>query len=141
MQSNYMLSAELWPLLGGLSRYPFMCSLRSASRKHFCGCSLIAPNAVLTAAHCVDKHSEQYRRPTIQLGRFYRSEADDFEEYATQEVMIHPDWDPSSNANDAAVILLNGQSYLEFVELAEGGAWKIKDPTNVVLSRTGVMIA
>lgn len=34
-------------------RFPYMCNLKDNNHKHVCGGVLIAPQAVLTAAHCV----------------------------------------------------------------------------------------
>lgn len=48
-----------------------MCALRIATEKSssvlYCGCTLIAPNVVLTAAHCVAESN--LRTPTVEVGQ------------------------------------------------------------------------
>jgi len=36
--------------------WPWQCSLQNASHVHMCGCSIISPNYVITAAHCKYVH-------------------------------------------------------------------------------------
>lgn len=48
----------------------WFCSVRTAtSNAHFCGCSLVAPNLILTAAHCIDQPSRELAYPRIDIGR------------------------------------------------------------------------
>lgn len=49
-------------------RYKWVCSLRGNNDFHFCGCSLIAPSVVLTAAHCLDQADTSLSRPWVEVG-------------------------------------------------------------------------
>jgi secreted trypsin-like serine protease len=53
--------------VAALCRYDWMCSLRGANDFHFCGCSLIAPNVVLSAAHCLDHDDPVLNRPWVEV--------------------------------------------------------------------------
>jgi hypothetical protein len=51
-------------------RWPWVCSVRSSkSDAHFCGCSLVAPRLVVTAAHCLDQTRADLALPNIDIGR------------------------------------------------------------------------
>ena len=69
-----LVAPDFFRIVGGQNAPPgafkWLCSVRSAaSGAHFCGCSLIAPNLVLTAAHCLDSKSEALAYPLIHVGR------------------------------------------------------------------------
>lgn len=103
-------------------RYPFVCSLRHRqTKKHFCGGSLIRKNVVLTAAHCVDHRDANIIRPIVHIGRYHRSQnSQDYEEIKTKKTIIHPHWDPDSNANDLALIFLEKDSSYQPIALKGG---------------------
>jgi secreted trypsin-like serine protease len=41
--------------------------LRGANDFHFCGCSLIAPSVVMSAAHCLDHDDPVLSRPWVEV--------------------------------------------------------------------------
>lgn len=51
-----------------LGRYKWVCSLRTSKDFHFCGCSLVAPNVVMTAAHCLSNADPDYNNPWVEVG-------------------------------------------------------------------------
>lgn len=52
---------------GVCGRYDWMGSLRGTNDFHFCGCSLIAPNVVMSAAHCLDQTDPALRLPWVEV--------------------------------------------------------------------------
>ena len=76
-------------------RYPYAASLQY-NRQHFCGGSLVAPNIVITAAHCTTTPTK------ITLGRYDLDDEMDFdyEIMGVTEKIIHPDYDKTVVEND-----------------------------------------
>jgi secreted trypsin-like serine protease len=69
-------------------RYPYAVSLVYPDGSHECGGSLIAPNIVLSAAHCAEDSTH------VQIGRHDRSDLnDEYEELSILHKLVHPLYD------------------------------------------------
>lgn len=92
-------------IIGGApanTEYPFMVSLQSGGW-HFCGGSLISPNTVLTAAHCVESSST--RSFDVVIGRSDLSSTEG-QRVDVSQIHIHPNYDTYSIDSDIAVVRL-----------------------------------
>nr|AAQ04074.1 trypsin-like protease [Conidiobolus coronatus] len=86
--------------------YSFMVSLQSGGR-HFCGGTLVAPNTVVTAAHCVQGVSGG--QVTVRLGITRLSQAGG-ETIRASQIISHPSFNAQRLINDIAVIKLSTPS-------------------------------
>ncbi len=84
-------------------RTPWMAALIDADGEQFCGASIVAPDEILTAAHCVsDVHAADV---TVMAG------TTDLTDEAAQvvpvrEIRVHRGYQEATSRNDVAVLLL-----------------------------------
>ncbi len=99
-------------IVGGLESspdaWPWMASLQRGA--HFCGASLVAPDALVTAAHCVEGNAPRELR--VVLGRSDLSTSAG-KSHQVAEIIVHPEYDPFSNDADVAILMLTTPSDLE----------------------------
>lgn len=84
-------------------KYPFFCRTSPLG----CGCTLIAPDIVLSAAHC-DSVFQPGR--VINIGGLDKDGADAEDTLKVAELIEHPDYNPSSSANDILLARLERSS-------------------------------
>jgi trypsin len=94
-------------IIGGFAapdgRYPYTVSLQSPDSGHFCGGSLIAPDVILTAAHCA---GGQYK---AVIGR-YDLGMTDGDAVPVKRELLHPRYNPSTTNNDFNLVFLTRQT-------------------------------
>lgn len=109
------------------SEYPFVADLSfdefDISRTRFCTGTLIRPDVVLTAAHCV--LNEGYSSPVyVTIGRIELEDGHSDNERATTFRTVasipHPEYDGIGSPKDVALLLLNASSRAPPVRLSDG---------------------
>ncbi|XP_074029593.1 brachyurin-like [Leptinotarsa decemlineata] len=84
--------------------YPYQVGMYVYSTQvDFCGGSLISPNYVLTAAHCVDK---AYKVEVILGAHNVTAEEDSQVRLVSVDIVVHEEWDRDTLTNDIALIKL-----------------------------------
>jgi len=109
-------------------RYSYSVSLQDEGG-HFCGGSLIAPDVVLSAAHCA---GGVY---TAVIGR-HDLESDDGDEVEVEIEMVHPDYDDDTTDNDFMLVFLKRNTTAD-VELVQVSPDVIIEGTNVTVMGWG----
>jgi elastase-1 len=102
--------------------WPFIVSIRQAAdNSHHCGGSVIAPNVILTAAHCA---TERGTLTALQPGSIYvvakqvRLDATTGERLRVARVLIHPQYQLGTFNADAALLFLSDRTTAPSVALA-----------------------
>lgn len=115
--------------------YPYMVSLQDGG-DHFCGGSLVRPDWVLTAAHCIEGTTEsQLSNMRAVIGRVDLSTQDGVE-HEVDRFLIHEEYDgdPGGGA-DIALLHLASPSTQPLVTLAgpeHRALWEAGDPARVI---------
>ncbi|KAG7353653.1 peptidase S8 family protein [Nitzschia inconspicua] len=96
-------------------RYPYFVSLLNQHGQRACGGVLVAPDVVMTAAHCSNLEFAQIGRWSL------KEELDKYEEFQVETTMYpHPLYNSGfSFANDAKLLKLNRQSTKTFININE----------------------
>ncbi|GJQ83330.1 hypothetical protein Trydic_g15638, partial [Trypoxylus dichotomus] len=86
------------------NQFPYQVSLRY-NGNHNCGGSIIGDKWVLTAGHCVSGYNKQYLK--VVAGSLYLSTGGT--QYNVANIIVHPNWNPSTIKNDLAIIEIDGE--------------------------------
>jgi trypsin len=113
-------------------RYPYTVSLDTGSY-HFCGGSLIAPNVVLSAAHCYEPLDKAATRVIVNPYKLSDAASSD-ETFEIDSFVKHPSYQSLGGYDhDYVVIKLKGTSQNPYVRLNEDKSVPVVDSTLEVM--------
>ncbi|KAL7516853.1 hypothetical protein ACHAWX_001829 [Stephanocyclus meneghinianus] len=113
-------SSDVHNIVGGIEakigRYPYVVGLASSYnfREFYCVGSLIAPDTVLTAAHCIDPLSNDF----VAINGHDTSDWEG-EVIPMTKAVIHPNYNDNTIANNFAVVILEAATSqdVKFIKL------------------------
>lgn len=109
--------------------YPFQVGLlmRSEANRYqaqFCGGSLISPDTVLTAAHCVEDITAA--ELDILVGTHTLAQNGGGARVPARRIRVHPGYDTNAVANDVAIVQLGGQrpeATIRTIQAGQNALW------------------
>lgn len=117
---SVMMAVRFDPrIVGGLAvtiaNHPWQVALVRGymqGRSQFCGGSLIAPDVVVTAAHCIDNTIVQSNPARVDVIAGTTLFPEGGERIKARAIFVHPQYDRSTNDYDIAIVTLSGASTL-----------------------------
>ena len=104
-------------------KYPYMVNAGG------CGASLVAPNVLLSAAHCGNGYINQ-----VKIGRHNLNDSnEDYETFYVVEEVPHPDYNGTTIDYDYMMLKLNGSSSRTPVQLDTGDDTSLLEAGNDVI--------
>ncbi|MBA0051323.1 serine protease [Streptomyces sp. AJS327] len=105
--------------------HPYTMALTDTSGRQFCGGTLVAPNKVVTAAHCVDGDSPG---SVNAVGGRTDMTTDEGTSITTSDIWVHPDYGSAGQGADVAVLTLEEEMPYEAVPFVSADETDVYEP-------------